>query len=101
MNSGSAIATIGAFTGSSNCGEAPGSKVKPPDALIIEVAEVQCAVRPNDQSVWIVDLAVRKAGHAIPNQSRHACCHRRTSGQTGQDKNTCASAWRHLHVLPH
>ena len=46
-------------------------QVEPPDALVVEVAEVERAVRPDREAVRVVDLPIRVAGRAGADQGGH------------------------------
>ena len=50
---------------------APRGEIEPADALIVEIAEVQRAVGPDDEAIWIVDRGVRVAGRTGPDERPH------------------------------
>jgi hypothetical protein len=46
-------------------------EIEPPDPLVIEIAEVERAVRADDHAVWIVDLRVRIPRLSVANERGH------------------------------
>jgi hypothetical protein len=65
-------------------------RIETANALVVEVAEIQSAVRAEDDAVRIVDLRVRIAGRACPEDrgdslSRSAWCRERRSSQKEDD----------------
>jgi hypothetical protein len=46
------------------------SQVEPTDALIVQIAKVQCIVGSENETVWVVDLVIRVSGGTRPYECR-------------------------------
>ena len=46
-------------------------RVEATNPLVVEVAEVECAVRSDNDTVWVIDLPVGEARLARPNKGNN------------------------------
>ena len=65
LGGGTAVAVVAPLAVSSDGGRGPGLAVQPPDALVVQIAEVQRAVRADDDAVGIGDLCVGETRGAV------------------------------------
>ena len=77
----STVTAVSAFAAAGDRGQPLRGEVEPPDALVVEVAEVQAAVGSDHQTIGIVHLQIGVTRHTGADQRRHR---RRRGAPTGR-----------------